>query len=280
MALFGPKDSLPPGWKFRPMKPGDVATVLKIIEETDEDDRDWAEQTYQERGLDNQFVLCVGNLVAGVTGISFALGTRDTYWISWTYLAKQYHGQGKGGEMLRCLISRLNRMKARKAFVSVSDYRDLEDTSGVYENALACYQSVGFTVEVTHRDFYAPGENQFILGLTLQQGGLGRVDSAAPTAQASTRNIELSGVGEIDETEGTFLVGWDYNADGPPVEASHFQEMIVSARAAGARSLMASFPSDHVHVLGPLAQAGFSEAGKLLDFYAEGVHEVRYASKF
>ena len=275
--MFGnqPKgDVVAPGWFFRPMSPKDVPAVLKIIETHDEDDAEWAAHTYSNRGHFGQFVLTEGKRVAGVSGYSLADGTDNAYWISWTYIDEASQGQGLGTFLLERVLEKLQEEGARKVFVSTSDYQ--EEGSNIYANAVRLYESAGFQLEVKTPDFYEKGESQLIYGLTL--------DATQPPpiefADRSEESIGLSRLFRIDETEDCAGLDWEFMEEGPSFTVEDLAVMLNEAKTGEARCLFVSFASDLTQALPVVERCQMKEAGRLKDFWATGIDDVRYSFVF
>ncbi|MFT4637865.1 MAG: GNAT superfamily N-acetyltransferase [Verrucomicrobiales bacterium] len=264
-------EAVQPGWFFRPMSQNDVPTVLDIIRAHDEDDAEWAAQTYQNRGLHGHFVLTQDKRVAGVSGYALADGTQQAYWISWTYLDEASQGQGLGSAVLERIFQKLEKEGARKVFVSTSDYE--EEGSNIYASAVRMYESAGFQLEVKTPDFYDIGESQLIFGMQLNPSMPPSVDYA----DRANDPIELTRLFRIDETDDCAGLDWDFAEE---EDASFSVEDLASklneARTGEARCVFISFASDLTQVLPILERCQFHEAGRLKDFWANGIDDVRY----
>lgn len=258
---------LPSGWDFRPMKKEDISDVLEIIYDHDEDDGEWAEKTFSGSGVENHYVVTFEGKVAGSTGISYAEGTDGTYWLSWTYIDSDHQSQKIGTIMLLRLFDILKKQKARKVFVSLSDYVDPED-GPIYKKAIKLYKAAGFKEEIVHRDYYEPGEAEMIYGCTLAQPLPGRNED-------DDRGIVLGELFEVDETEDVYAIDWEFH-DGSCFTDSDLSSRCEKAKNAGARSVFISFPSNLTSVIEPLKAAGFSPCGMLEDFYKDGLHEFQF----
>ncbi|MEE9309781.1 MAG: N-acetyltransferase, partial [Cocleimonas sp.] len=186
---------------LREMQSEDIDAVLGVIESQDEDDAEEAESGYREiGGVLDQYVMEVDGKVIGVTGFSKPSGCDGTYWLSWTYIHDDYANQGHGRKMLTELIESVKQMGGRKLFVKVSDYVDKED-GAIYAAALHLYQSLGFTIEITHKDYYDKGEAQIILGLRLKP-------KTEAIAVAENCPVTFNSVFEIAETDDAYSFGW------------------------------------------------------------------------
>ncbi len=265
---------LPEGVEVRPMQGQDVTAVLSLIEQHDEDDAEAAKESYEESGLADQFVLTEQDKIIGVTGFRPVEGTDNTCWLSWTYMLPEKQGQGYGTRVLESLIEHLKEINVRKIFVSTSDYRE-EDGAAAYEAAQKMYETVGFKEELRHPDYYAPGETQIVYGLAINSPVL------KPAILHEEVFIEFTGMHEIEETEDTYHIQWQAQARKLFGKNTQFTlDDLELAKSTGAeweaRSLLISFPSNIPSVVEPLFKAGFSEAGRLKDYYEEGLDEVHY----
>lgn len=264
---------------LRPMYLGDLNNVVQIIQAHDEDDGEAAEADYRESGVDNQFVLEVDGDIVGVTGYKAVPGTDQSYWLSWTYLAPAFQGQGLGRAMLLELIEKLRSESGRKLFVKVSDYEDPEDGK-IYQRALQVYEGLGFTEEVVSDDFYDEGENQIILGLYL------RDDEDAlekdPVVAEEKPIIRFEGLFEIAETEGAYTFSWVVKDTKKLFGKRNFstedlQIGLRSVKSEGGRKVFLTFPSNLPLIHSPLQAAGFKYVGQLQNYYEHGVHEYHFS---
>ena len=262
--------------ELRLMQPEDIDTVIKIIDANDEDDAEEAAHSYQNLGLENQFVLTRAEQILGVTGCRFVDNAHQTCWLSWTYLDPAEKGQGLGQKMLQDVIARMRAGGVRKVFVSTSDYEDPEE-GPIYAAAHRMYEAAGFGRELTHPDYYEPGETQIIYGLAL--GDIQSDRQIAPDDSA----VFFNGLNEIPETEGIYVINWEVakkrllSRQKPQQFTQQDLEIgIERAREWSARSIFIAFPSNMPSVLPPLEAAGFFEEGRLTDYYEDGLDEVHF----
>ena len=258
---------------LRPMTTDDVTAAVAIIEAVDEDDAQSAEHSYQELGLDYQFVLASDEVI-GVTGFRLSAGSDHTCWVSWTYVHPDHQGQGYGGEMLQLLLEHLRKIETRKVYVSVSDYVDEED-GPIYAAALQLYKNAGFVEELVHPDYYAVGESEIVCGLRLNDA------SFEPQVSPDTSNVFFNGLLGIEETDGAYVINWEVKKRGLFGGSKQFTKEdleigINQAREWQARSIFISFPSNLPSVIPPLSEAGFIEEGRLTDYYEDGIDEVHF----
>ena len=254
---------------LREMQESDIDKVVAIIDSHDEDDAEEAEVGYRRMGgtYDN-YVYEINGKAIGITGFSVPPGCEKTYWLSWTYIDADHTNQGHGRKMLTEIIGHIKNLGGRKLFVKVSDYIDPED-GAIYAAALHLYKSLGFEVEITHKNFYDKGEAQIILGMRLKEKENLLIEN-------DESNIQFDGVFEIAETEGAYSFSW-HNEGEYPLEAQDVELGIDAVKKDGARAIFLSFPSNLTGVATPLLQAGFSNAGTLSDYYDDGINENHYA---
>jgi ribosomal protein S18 acetylase RimI-like enzyme len=208
------------------------------------------------------------NTVIGVTGYRRGSDTDNTFWLSWTYLDAEYHGQKLGKYMLEKLFDILKQKKTRKLFVSTSDYEDPQK-GRIYQNAINLYKSVGLKEEIVHPDYYNPGESQLIYGLALQPP---QPDKKRPDEK---RGIVLAELFEIDETEDVYAADWRFSGR-KCFTADEMKRLLDDARERNARSVFISFPSDVRKVFKPLEASGFQPCGILENYFEDGLHEYQF----
>jgi GNAT superfamily N-acetyltransferase len=259
--------------RLRPLLDDDVLPALEIIKDFDEDDYECAQESFQNKGLDDLYVLVNEQEVIGVTGFTLAGETRHSYWLDWTYLAEEYKKQGLGKQMLEELFEILRQKDCRKLFVQVSTYNDPED-GAIYADALNFYKAMGFTEELVHHDYYESDESQLIYSYVFK----------SPVPSSSTpiidkRSVVLNGVFEIDETEGMYAIDWDFSKKNK-ASTVEMPDLIEEAKKRRARSLLISFPSNVPNTASHLKDLGFSQSGILSDYFDEGVHEIHFRYDF
>lgn len=258
---------------LREMQEADIEAVVALITEHEEDDGEEAEKDYLKNGgAQDQFVLEENGEVIGVTGFLSPPGCDNTHWLSWTYVRKDHTNQGHGRKILNELIEHLKQAGGRKLFVKVSDYIS-EDDGAIYAAALHLYQSLGFSIEITLKDFYDTGEAQIILGMPLKP-----VDSndAQFGTQDEQVSIEFNSVYEIAETDEAYGFSW-HTEGGALFSVDDVQVGLDGAREEGGRVVFLTFPSNFAGIHEVLLEAGFIQAGVLQDYYDDGVHEEHYS---
>lgn len=254
--------------QIRPMTKSDIDTVIRVIYSIDEDDAEYARECYNERGIDGDFVMINQGLIIGVVGFTYEEGTDATFWLSWTYLLEEYHGQGLGRKMLDFIIDEVKNIGGRKMFISMSDYRDPED-GRVYDSAKKLYAAAGFTEEARLQDYYNFNESQTILGMRLNN------NVSSDIVDPSEDGIKLTRIFEIDETEDSYCIDW--KPSGRKIFSDKdLDKMVKKATGKGAKRIFISFPSVFPEAIQSVNYYGFYQVGKLQDFYEDGVHEMQF----
>jgi len=262
--------------ELRPMYNGDLHHVIKIIDEYDDDDSEAAAEDYEETGLEDQFVLEVNDKIVGVTGFRRVPASDKTAWLSWTYVDKAQVAQGYGKTMVKQLLAKLVDEDARKIFVKVSNYEDMEKGK-IYERAHKMYQSLGFELELTNKDFYDVDEDQLIYGKLLS-GSTGE----EPEVLEEKPVIRFNGMYEIAESDGAYTFSWVVEDKKPLFGKRSFsvEDLNIGLQAVendGGRKVFLTFPSNLPLIHRPLQVAGFKYVGDLLDYYEKGVHEMHFS---
>jgi len=249
------------------MVEADIKPALRIITAHDRDDGEAAAESYL-RSLAHQYALLTDEEVVGVTGGLPIEGTVDAWWLSWTYLDRAARGRGLGREMLGRMLDVLRRRRARKVFLTTSDLRG-RDGEPKYGAALRAYAAAGFEHEARHADFYTPGEAMLVMGKRLRA----KIERAIPH---EPRGIRVVGADEIAETDDTYALDWRFTDDGPGDDAAALRSEVERLREDEARVVYLGLPTD-ARAANALAEAaGFTDDGRLLDFYDDGVDEVRW----
>ncbi len=260
---------LPEGIEFRAMKPSDLDVVLQIIRDHDEAAEEAAEEAYDSEGLDGQYVLVVRSEVIGMTGFRPADGTDNSYWLS-TYLGPGARGRGLAKPMLEELMDQLNQEGARKLFVNTSDYSN-PASDPLYEESKGLYESLGFRLELSYKDYYTPGRSRLTYARRL-----GSLYGVRPEVDPDPTGIELADVFEIYETDRAFAIDWDYADDESMFSPKDLAVLVNAAREEGARCIFVGFPSDLAQVPEVMKQSPFVQCGRLMDFFVDGLDEVHY----
>ncbi|MEE9304196.1 MAG: GNAT family N-acetyltransferase [Thiotrichaceae bacterium] len=265
---------------LRKMKDDDINAVIALINTHDDDDAAEAEKDYRDvAGFYDQFVLEQDGMIIGVTGFKTPPGCDNTHWLSWTYIHSDHTNQGLGRKIITELIEHLTALDSRKLFIKVSDYVSAED-GAIYAAALHLYQSLGFSIDITHEDFYDVGESQIILGMRLKPAPKNMAENiTANTATDEHKPLQFNSIYEIAETEDVYSFGWHDEGD-QLFTAEDVQLGLDSAREEEARAVFLTFPSNYIGVNEVLLDVGFNQAGVLNNYYEEGVHEQHYSYKF
>lgn len=253
--------------ELRPMHETDIPRVLAIIAEYDEDDAYDAQETYEE-SIDYQYCLVERNQVIGVIGAKPIPNTVDAFGLSWTYLQRTDRRSGKGTQMLNWIVEIMREQGGRKAFVHASDYHDPEE-GDVYYDAREAYMRMGFIQELKHPDYYAPGESMLVYGMRLQPRG-------ELNSNRILDDIKITDVDEIPETNNAFWIAWELASPGQGSTVADFEKVFREVKSWGGRSLFMAFPSEVVKAAELLPSSKFRIAGRLMDYYEDGIDEVHY----
>lgn len=267
---------------LRPMKRGDLAKVIEIINEHDEDDAEEAAESLQD-SLDGIFVLDEGgggfslenkSGVFGVIGARQDPDVQDICWLSWTYVAEDRQGQGWGRMMMENIIEMLRENGIRKLFISTSNYE--EDGEDIYAAAKGLYQSVGAELELTVPDFHDKGEDQLIYGLPLLE------IEGETEIESLTGTLEFYDVNPMPESEMGFALNWEMHegeAEVPPIP-EQLKKYVSEGKQHRARILISTLPSDIAATIeSDLKYGGFTRIGELKDFHAPGLHEEYWVNR-
>jgi ribosomal protein S18 acetylase RimI-like enzyme len=257
-------------FKLRSIEQEDLRAALVIIKKFDSDDYKWAKKAFRKDTL-NIYVLADEDEIIGVTGFKLAEQTVDTCWLSWTYLSEQYRGKGLGLQMLTELFEIIRAQNFRKIFVSTSDYVDPAGND-IYGPARKCYLAMGFAEEIIHKDYYQPGESQYIYGYSFQEN----IVSDKPL---DNRPVNLNGIFKISETRDLYAIDWEFSTSSYST-GKDMPDILAEAGKKGARSLMVSFPSDVPGTDSGLQQIGFSSCGSIKDYFEDNVHDNHYRYNF
>lgn len=282
-ALFGKKEP-----SLRPLKRADVAKVVSIIEEHDEDD---AEEAYHslQNSLEGMFVLDESGAFSleQSGGVFAVIGARsepdvpDIVWLSWTYVAENKRRQGWGRKMMEQLIEMLRQNGIRKMFIATSDY--VEDGEELYGAARAFYTNFGARLELSVPAFHDDDEAQLIYGLSLEPPESG--EDMTADIPPLTGKLEFYDVNPLAESEQGFALNWRMHDEGqgenvpPPLEQlQHYSAEGVEHKA---RILLATLPSDvSKNMTNDFDQTGFQHIGHLQDYHCKGVHQEYWMKTF
>jgi len=263
-------DELPSDVDLRLMTKGDVKSALRIVRDHDQDDYECAKETLKQDLVD-QYVLARGPDILGLTGFRSIEGTDRSFWLSWTYLARDVRGSGLGSAMLRRLIDILAERNARKIFLTTSAVDEGPGSPGLYEQAMRAYAGVGFVEELRHADYFDRGETMIGMGLRIEAD----YEDQEPEPEADVRCAGLSDVDEIIETDDAYFIDWMYD-DGAGSSLEDLEAMVDRVRKWKGRVVLAGVPSVAQTVADLFEAGGFNFDGLFEDFYEDQVHELRY----
>lgn len=259
------------GKGVRPMHSSDIARVIELINEHDEDDAEEARESFRE-SIDGMYVAVDNERIVGVTGAVQDVEADGIYWLSWTYVDKSERRQGIGLYLVDGLVHQLQQNGARKMFISTGDY--VEDGEDIYAEAKAFYRRLGAVEELKVADYYEPGEARYVYGLDLVPP-----DRYAKAEAAG--ELIFDGLYPAPETDDGASLTWheyeegseDDNQDG----AEGLNRLIDEARREGARFVVAAIPSDLAEGASKgLEHSGFKLEGKLQNYYQPGVDQVHW----
>lgn len=243
-----------------PMNSSDIDRVVDIIDQTDEDDAEEARDAFEKHGTNGMFVLREGKNILGVTGFQPSEASEEVVWLSYTYLDAAYRGQNFGKQMLSKLLEMLNTNKVRKIFIATSDY--VEDGDEIYADAHRFYEGMGGVQEIILKDFYAPGESKLIYGL--ENPGMASTQSLP---DAFPQGLNIASFESDGDSEDVAALSWEESSNG----VTGLREVLLDAREQQFRLAVLAVPSDiSAFASSSLIDAGFSNAGELVDFYAVG----------
>ena len=264
-------EALPTGYTARAMEPRDIKPVLRMIVQDDPDEADEAKHAFKETTQDH-WVIEHNEQIVGMTGLLPADMANDVCWLSWTTLDDAHRGEALARGMLVMLAQLASEFEVRKLFVRLGT-EDRPLTSSMPSGVdLGPYLDTGFVEEVRQEGFYTPNEDMITLGLHLMGGSGGGI---ASMAEGDARLARVQGIEEIEDTDGTFLLDWTFDeAAGSGME--EVEHLIGEAIGRGARLVVASAASDCEFAMNLFEAAGFYEAGRMLDYYEDGVDDVQY----
>lgn len=249
--------------KLVAMRERDIPRVLHIIEQTDEDDAEAAEEAFARDGLGGMNVLVVSGEVVGVTGHHIDPETQGSAWLSWTYLDRNAQGHGLGTTMLNTLLGRLAAEGIRKIFIDTSDYA--ENGRPIYAAAHRMYEEFGAAVEMRIPDYFEVGETKIVYTLDNPES-----PAAINPFDEKPRGLRAVGLDGAPETEDSAQIVWEVGGFG--VEG--LDDVMATAREGKARFVMIALPSDVSDLArGDLERLGFTREGRLADYYFTNLHQ-------
>ena len=164
------------------------------------------------------------------------------------------------------MINVFSSIETRKVFVNVS-HNDTDLDSGLYGQAPKAYGTVGFAEECTHDEYYARGGSLLVMGLRLE-------DFDAEPLDDDLRGAQVTDADEIVETDDSYFIEWAYR-DGSGSDVREVDRLLSKIRRWGGRVAFAGVPANATGVIDVFLTSGFKEDGRLLDFYEDGVDEIR-----
>jgi hypothetical protein len=180
--------------------------------------------------------------------------------------------------MFMALLDVLRDEDVRKVFIKVSNYEDPEDGK-IYERAHQLYQSAGFELELTNKDFYDLSEDQFIYSKTLR---VRAADEEVAEVLEEKPVIRFNGMYEIAECDGAYTFSWIVEEKKALFGKRSFSvdDLLIGLKAVksdGGRKVFLTFPSNLPLIHQPLQNAGFKFVGELKDYYENGVNEMHFS---
>lgn len=159
------------GPEIRLMRPDDLDEVLRLIRLHDSDDYKAAKASFAHTDFHAPLEHIAHAVLldpqerrpVAVSGYYVDdLEAQGVYWLGWTYVNPFFRGKGYGGAVMEWVLGALQHIQARKCFLSTSSLPK-------YQGAVGFYQRYGFVTEGRLKDFYAPGEDQLIMGVDLSR---------------------------------------------------------------------------------------------------------------
>ncbi len=272
--LFGKKNAAAPQQpqdpdqpELRPMERADHDAVIAIINQTDDDDAQDADETLRARGYGGMYCLWHRGQIVGCTGYAHSEAGMDVVWLSWTYLDGRSRGQALGRYMVDELLRMLNHQKVRKIFIATSDYT--EDGHDVYADARKFYETLGAKLEITVPAFYSADESKLIYGL--ENPGMAQEE---PLDDLGTRGVRFMDVSLDEDSEDIGLVSWEEQEEG----VSGLDAVLGLANSRQFRQVVIALPADISDMATAHLEAkGFERVGVLEDFYALHLGQVWWA---
>jgi ribosomal protein S18 acetylase RimI-like enzyme len=251
-----------------------LRSVIKIIEEHDEDDAEDAEEDFGENGLENHWVIFLDGKVAGVSGFRQIPESYGSAYLSWTYVSKKYIGKGYGKKIFLYVMEQIGTSGGNEVFIKLSTYQD-EEGFDVYGAARKFYKSMGFKEQITAFDYYDEGEDLIMLSKQLV------AEEAPEQILPEMPKIEFVDIFEIPGTVGSYSFDWKV------VEKKLFEKRgfsakdlitgLQEAKKRGGRKVFLTFPGNLPLVHEPLVSAGFKFMGELASYYEPGLSELHFS---
>lgn len=269
-----------PNRVFRPMIETDIAPILEIIYDHDEDDGEDAEAAFANT-LDNKYVMEFEGRVMGMTGFRADIDTQNAAWLSYTYVHDYFRKNGNAYWMMIELRKILQDSGVERLFIATSDYVDEDTGEDIYLAARNFYEhKLNAEREIRIDNFYAPGESKYIYSLPVSSR------SAPKTTPHEDAKARFVGLDVASESETSYVALWqDDPMDDtlPPsnLETKTLEALIDEVKSYSGKALFVTLP-DYIsqrHSSELLAK-GFSDIGTLRDYYAKDVGEVHWGLYF
>ena len=268
---------------FRPMEDSDVAPILAIIYDHDEDDGEEAKAAFA-KSLANKYVMTQEGRVMGMTGYRADPYVPQTAWLSFTYIHEAFRKRGNAYWMMLELRNTLERAGVRQLFIATSDYLDEETGEDIYLPARNFYEhKLNARRELRIENFYAPDESKYIYSLPVAISE--ETDPERPS-RPTQNTVRFVGLEDTPESDTSYIVLWEEmtpDSTEPPSnrDTKTFPQMIAELESYRGKALFLSLPdylSDNHSQ--ELKSAGFRELGILHDYYGVGTNEVHWGQYF
>ncbi len=254
----------------RPMAHDDLPAVYDLLDAIDPEEGEEARETF-ERGWEDIFVLDAFGMVAGLAGFEFIDGTDRTVWVEWPAIDTEAATVDVALLLIEHIVRTVGNLGARRAYVRLPQRTDGDPTEPVWTVLRQAFEAAGFGIELTHNDYYEPGEAMLMLGRNVESPDTVAAPPEAPSPVGDDRTIAIRGAQPLEETDDAHVVDWDFD---PAGTGAGVDRAIAEARNAGARILFASVPSDAPRARDTFTHHGFRTIGTVKDFIADGVHET------
>jgi len=124
-------------------------------------------------------------------------------------------------------------------------------------------------IMVRQPDFYAPGESMLVYGLRL-------VPREAREVPLQLDDVKITDVDEIPETNNAYWLAWELVQNGNGTKPADFDRLYKEVKSWGGRAIYMAFPSDVANANAMVTAARFRIAGRLMDYYEDGVDQIHY----
>ncbi len=151
------------------MRRTDLEEVVRIVRLHDSEDAHHARKYFEDGPAfggdpNHAHLVCEepgADTLVGVSGWDADEGEgRGVFWLGWTYVSPFQEGRGAGGLLLSAVLDRVRELGGRRMFL---------DTSSLpkYARAVRFYERNGFATEGQLKDYYGPGDDKILMGLSL-----------------------------------------------------------------------------------------------------------------